>query len=397
MTDNLQPPQGSQLPEFTYEERRAWARQWPEKVESCEDVPEMLELMKSYEPWLDASDEAGGAFRGITPMNFMQSVASWMDRHDLPFDKDEPVVSAFREFITSDELKAEDTARAKLRLVAFSTVPYRNQRYSDLAPEKLSKTQTERLKLERFCDALDVHPSDVMSRQRSYLHELTDRWQLGFDADGSGVEEFDNLLDRLPKTIPTRSVVAVHNRAINLVTDSLALIAASGGNNAERLWAAIEGNKAGQQYGSVEVTASAAGVLSLAKTITDSINQAGGVEFEDKTGEIKAEQLDTLPVKDMRYLPEAFRRLLYACIDMDGSVEDKDRLAADLDIGTRVIVIEKYAEKMFGIAVSPQAQAVGETALKSASEPANEQPPRKESGKRIFRPQLFKAGHGKIS
>lgn len=397
MTDNLQPPQGSQPPEFTYELLRQWEREWPEKIDACEDQAQVIAAIGSYKPWLDAGDASGDAFRGIIPMDFMQSVASWMDQHDEPYVPDNPVVGAFRELITSDEIKADDVAREKLRLTAFSTVPYINQRYSDLPAAKLTKLQAERMKLEKFCDALDVHPSDVMSRQRSHLHELTGRWQLGFDADGYGVDEFDILLDRLPKTIPTRSVVAVHNRAISLVTDSLALIAASGGNNAGRLWAAIESNKAGQQYGSVEVTASAAGVLSLAKTITDSINQAGGVEFEDETGEIKAEQLDTLPVKDMRYLPEAFRRLLYACIDMDGSVEDKDRLAADLDIGTRVVVIEKYAEKMFGIAISPQAQAVGETALKSASEPANEQPPRKESGKQIFRPQLFKAGHGKIS
>lgn len=393
MTDNLQPPQGSQQPEFTYETMRQWGREWPHKVAACEDIEQITATFAAYKPWLDKGDEQGSAFRGITPVNFMQSVADWMEQHEQPFVPENPVVISFRELVTSDEIKAEDRAREKIRVAAFSTVPYISERHLRRVGGKLTATQERRVVLNKFCEALEVHPSDTMSRQRKFLHELTDRWALDFDADGEGLEGFDKDLDRLPKTIPLRSLPGLQTRATNLVTDSLLLVAMNGGRNAEKLWQAIDGNKAASKEGSIAKTVSAVSILGLAKSMTDSINQSGGVEVDDGVDEAQTYQLDALPPKDMRYLPEAFRRLLYACIDMDASIEDKDRLAVDLDIATRVEVLEKYAEKTSG-APAPQTQAMGSAALKSAT---NEQPPRKETGKQIFRPQLFKAGHGKIS
>lgn len=358
---------------------------WPQLVREADDPDQVTKLVEAYAKWIDASDKGSyTGLRGGSPTEFMQTLATWMKAHHQEFSSDSPIVTAFRTLITQKEDEPNSRTRLRMRQSVF-VIPenYKNATITTIGLE------TERKDLVEFCEAVNVHPSPHLIAERSKLKTLTGKWMLAFDVDGENIRKFQRNVKPDAQRIGDRRVHQFDEMAADLVLDTTALIAAKGGVNAEKVWKTLDARREAQTVDTYAKAVPVAEIINIANALTISINKADALVGEDG----KPVKLDELPRGNIRYLAEAFRRILYTCLDLDRSLVNVGDIVDEFGIDERVELTMDYIWKREG---GPRTKAVGSTAVNGARNARGEEL-RRQDGKPQYRAQLYVPGYGQIS
>jgi hypothetical protein len=376
--------------------QRAQEKTWHKLIETAGTEGEMVALAAGFNAWLNSARDYEYVPVGQPKATeLLGSITHWFYKKRQDVTLHHPVVQAWKKVFSLDQDADQDLDQDSLELRARMgmSIHYVAQHRLNLhALSPTAQRKDNNTLLAQYLDrgAISLHEDET----RQQISQLIGKSTLYFDVDGEGLSQFQTTADNASENTKNlnRSIHGLDQKAGELITDTLVLIAVNGGTTAWKLVEALNARRTPLADDTRAAALTMSSLIDMANAVTVQMNASGGME--DNDGQLR--QLDHLPKGNLMYLGEAFRRLLHVSLELDSSMHDKkDEVIDELKIDQRLQALLQYLDLKYQ--KEPEYKKnIGQRAVELAMRGRGGDA-RRATGKRVHRAGMFKPGAGKIS